>query len=100
VLQPGLLSRKNSLANGTQRPLPSVVLKSQAHVVGDIHHQSLTIEKAPSLMAALNKRMEQTGANPRELAEGLVERPSMLPSSKLLLASALRRSLRRAPLCR
>jgi hypothetical protein len=52
VLQPGLLSRKNSFANGTQRPLPSVVLKSQAHVVGDIHHQSLTIEKAPSLMAA------------------------------------------------
>ena len=63
MLQPGLLSRKNSFANGTQRPLPSVVLKSQAHVVGDIHHQTLTIEKG----AHFEGRATQThGANGRQ----------------------------------
>ena len=32
-----------------------VVLKSRAHVVGDIRHQSLAIEKGPTLMAAPRK---------------------------------------------
>jgi cytoskeletal protein CcmA (bactofilin family) len=40
-----------------------VVLKSQAHVVGDIHHQSLTIEKG----AYFDGRAKQElGANGRE----------------------------------
>jgi cytoskeletal protein CcmA (bactofilin family) len=40
-----------------------VILKSQAHVVGDIHHQSLTIEKG----AYFDGRAKQEhGANGRE----------------------------------
>ena len=40
-----------------------VLLKSQAHVVGDIHHQSLTIERG----AYFDGRAKQThGANGRQ----------------------------------
>src|SRR5512140_1997015 len=38
-----------------------VVLKSQAHVVGDIHHQSLAIERGASLMVAQSKSAELMG---------------------------------------
>jgi Polymer-forming cytoskeletal len=43
-----------------------VVLKSQAHVVGDIHHQSLAIEKVRSLMV-VRCRSGKTGKRLKDL---------------------------------
>ena len=46
-----------------------VILKSHAHVVGDIHHRSLAIEKGPILRVVRSKPMEQMDNSPNELAE-------------------------------
>ena len=46
------------MVNGTvEGPIQAeeVILKSQGHVLGDIHHQSLSIEGAPTLMDAHSK---------------------------------------------
>ena len=53
----------------TRRPNSGgeVILKSQAHVVGDLHHQSLAIGGVPTLMGAQSKSEELMGTSRREL---------------------------------
>jgi cytoskeletal protein CcmA (bactofilin family) len=46
----------------------AVFLKSQAHVVGDIHHQSLAVEKGAYFDGRSSKSEELMGASWRELA--------------------------------
>jgi cytoskeletal protein CcmA (bactofilin family) len=50
-----------------------VVLKSQAHVVGDIHHQSLAIERGAYFMAARSKSAELMDINRRDLVNASSE---------------------------
>jgi hypothetical protein len=53
-----------------------VALKSQAHVVGDIHHQNWLLKKAPILMVARNRLTEPTDVNQRELAKSFIGKPA------------------------
>ena len=56
-----------------------MVLKSQAHVVGDIRHQSLTIEKGAYFDGRATQVLGANGReNPKELPEGVFERPARL----------------------
>jgi hypothetical protein len=65
-----------------------VILKSQAHVVGDIHHRSLAIEKG----AFFDGRSVQTQGNVQRLVESKTKPARQIPKARETLSSRIEKA--------